>query len=113
MTPDPSFGVIITNRDRTNPLDACLGSLSVQETPPAWVVLADLGSQPPYRAALTALADRYLVSYLRIGYRGQWNKSLAFNTAFRWALDHLPAVTHVIQLDADAILHPRLLTKAA
>jgi hypothetical protein len=113
MTACPSFGVIITNRDRTNPLEACLGSLSVQETPPAWVVLADLGSQPPHRAALTALADRYLVSYLRIGYRGQWNKSLAFNTAFRWALDHLSPVTHVIQLDADALLHPRLLSKAA
>jgi GT2 family glycosyltransferase len=113
MTACPSFGVIVTNRDRTDPLEACLRSLSVQETPPAWVVLADLGSQPAHQAVLATLADRYGVSYLRIGYAGAWNKPLAFNTAFRWALGHLPAVTHVIQLDADAILHPRLLSKTA
>jgi hypothetical protein len=111
--PRPSFGVIITNRDRTLPLEACLRSLAVQDTPPAWVVLSDLGSQQPHKAALTALADLHGVSYLRIDHDGAWNKSLAFNTAFRRALCSLPAVTHVIQLDADMILHPRLLSKAA
>jgi Glycosyltransferase like family 2 len=111
--PGPSFGVIITNRDRAPPLHACLGSLAAQDTPPAWVLLSDLGSQQPHRAELTALADRYAVSYLRIDHDGAWNKSLAFNTAFRLALGSLPAVTHVIQLDADIILHPRMLSTAA
>jgi hypothetical protein len=109
----PSFGVIITNRDRTSPLDGCLGSLAAQQTPPAWVLLADLGSGPAHRAVLVELADRYRVSYLRIEHSGPWNKSLAFNTAFRLALRSLPAVTHVIQLDADIILHPHLLTRTA
>jgi hypothetical protein len=108
-----SLGVIITNRDRTGPLDACLCSLAVQHTSPAWVVLADLGSQPPHRAELLALAGRYGVSYLGIDHAGAWNKSLAFNTAFRRAMTCLPAVSHVIQLDADAILHPGLLSAAA
>jgi hypothetical protein len=111
--PCPSFGVIITNRDRSPPLDACLASLAAQDLPPAWVVLSDFGSQQPHRAALTGLADRYGVSYLRIDQGGAWNKSLAFNTAFRRALCSLPAVTHAIQLDADMILHPRLLSEAA
>lgn len=111
--PCPSFGVIITNRDRSLPLQACLGSLAAQDTPPAWVLLSDLDSRQPHRAALTALADRYRVSYLRIENDGAWNKSLAFNTAFRLALCSLPAVTHVIQLDADVILHPRMLSTAA
>jgi hypothetical protein len=110
--PRPSFGVIITNRDRTLPLEACLRSLAFQDTPPAWVVLSDLGSQQPHRAVLTALAERFGVSYLRIDHDGAWNKSLAFNTAFRQALSSLPAVSHVIQLDADMILHPSLLSKA-
>jgi len=112
-TPCPSFGVIITNRDRTPPLEACLRSLAVQDTPPAWVVLSDLGSQQPHRAVLTGLAERFGASYLRIDHQGTWNKSLAFNTAFRQALCSLPAVSHVIQLDADMILHPRLLSRAA
>jgi glycosyl transferase family 2 len=109
----PSLGVIITNRDRTGPLDGCLGSLAAQQAPPAWVLLADLGSAPPHRAAMAALADRYQVSCVRIGHSGPWNKSLAFNTAFRLALRSLPAVSHVIQLDADSILHPHLLTRTA
>lgn len=109
----PSFGVIITNRDRTRPLHACLGSLAAQHTPPAWVLLSDMGSQPPHRSALTALADRYQISYLRIDHDGVWNKGLAFNTAFRLALSRLPAVSHVVQLDADMISHPRLLSTAA
>jgi hypothetical protein len=103
--------VIITNRDRTAPLEACLGSLAVQDTPPAWVLLADLGSRPPHRSVMTSLAERYQVSYLRVEHDGAWNKSLAFNTAFRIALRSMPAVTHVIQLDADVILHPHLLTR--
>jgi len=107
-----SFGVIITNRDRTRPLEACLGSLAAQQAPPAWVVLADLGSRPAHRAEMTALAERFRVCYLRIEHSGPWNKSLAFNTAFRRALRSLPPVTHVIQLDADAICHPCLLSRA-
>ncbi len=79
---------------------------------PAWVMLSDLGSRQPHESALVALADCYRVSYLRIEHDGKWNKSLAFNTAVRTALRCLPAVTHVIQLDADMILHPRLLAKA-
>src|ERR1700690_191262 len=108
-----AFGVIITNRDRTEPLEGCLGSLAVQDAPPAWVLLADLGSRPSHRSAMAALARRYQVSYLRIEYSGPWNKSLAFNTAFRLALRSLPAVTHVIQLDADIILHPHVLSRTA
>lgn len=110
---DPSFGVIITNRDRTGPLAACLASLAVQDRPAAWVLLSDLSSGQPHRVTLTGLAERYGASYLRIEHDGAWNKSLAFNTAFRLALRGLPAVTHVIQLDADMILHPRLLGTAA
>ena len=37
-------GVVVTNRDRTGPMDTCLASLAAQQTPPAWVVIADLGS---------------------------------------------------------------------
>ena len=110
---DPNFGVIITNRDRTGPLDACLASLAAQGRPAAWVLLSDLSSGQPHRAALTRLAERYGASYLRINHDGAWNKSLAFNTAFRLALRCLPAVTHVIQLDVDVILHPGLLGKTA
>lgn len=111
--PGQRLGVIITNRDRSGPLGACLASLAIQEIPPTWVVISDLSSQPPHREALTALADSYGTSYLRIEHEGAWNKSLAFNTAFRLALSDLPRVTHVIQLDADMILHPSLLGKAA
>lgn len=111
--PGTTFGVIITHRDRPQPLRACLASLAGQHTPPAWVVLSDLGSQPPHRDALAALADHYGVSCLRIDHDGPWNKSLAFNTAFRRALCALPAVTHVVQLDADMILHPHLLGRTA
>jgi len=113
VAPRHSFGVIITNRDRTAPLDACLGSLAAQDTPPAWILLSDLGSTPAHRSALVALADRYQVSYLRIEHDSVWNKCLAFNTAFKLALRSLPAVSHVIQLDADMILHPHLLTTTA
>jgi hypothetical protein len=113
MAPGASFGVIITNRDRPRPVGACLASLAAQHTPPAWVVLSDLGSQPLHGAALAALAAHHGVSYLRIDHDGAWNKSLAFNTAFRRALCSLPAVTHVIQLDADMILHPQLLSRTA
>jgi hypothetical protein len=108
-----SFGVIVTNRDRTRPLDACLASLAVQDTPAAWTLISDLSIGQPHREALRRLADHYGASYLRIGYDGVWNKSLAFNTAFRLALRRLPAVTHVIQLDADVILHPGLLSRTA
>lgn len=107
------FGVIITNRDRARPLDACLASLAVQDAPAAWTLISDLSSGPPHREALIRLAGRYEASYLRIGYDGVWNKSLAFNTAFRLALRRLPAVTHVIQLDADMVLHPQLLSRTA
>jgi hypothetical protein len=106
---DLSLGVIITNRDRSDPLDACLASLSAQTEPPAWVVLSDLSSSERHRVALTTLADRYQISYLRIEHHGEWNKSLAFNTALR----QMPAVTRVIQLDADSIVHPELLSVAA
>ena len=109
----PSFGVIIPNRDRALPLDACLASLAAQDLRPAWVVLSDLSSRPPDRAVLTGLADRYGVSRIRIDHDGAWNKSLAFNTAFRLALRSLPATTHVIQLDADMVLHPHLLSRTA
>jgi GT2 family glycosyltransferase len=78
-------GVIITNRDRSDPLDACLASLSAQTEPPDWVVLSDLSSSERHRVALTALAASYQISYLRIEHQGEWNKSLAFNTALRRA----------------------------
>jgi hypothetical protein len=102
-------GVIITNRDRSDPLDACLASLSAQTEPPAWVVLSDLSSCGRHRSALTTLAAGYQISYLRIEHPGEWNKSLAFNTALR----QMPAVACVIQLDADAIVHPELLRMTA
>ena len=99
------FGVIITNRDRPEPLRACLTSLSAQTSPPAWVVLADLGSAPTGARTLANLAVDFGVSLLRIEYEGAWNQALAFNTALR----HMPPVTHAIQLDADMIMHPALL----
>jgi GT2 family glycosyltransferase len=107
---DITVGVIITNRDRVAPMDACLASISVQEKSPTWVLVSDLGSAPECAAALRAFADRYAVSYLRVEHNGQWNKGLAFNTALRAALRRLPRPSHVIQLDADMILHPRLVT---
>ncbi len=107
--PDRDFGVIITNRDRSDPLDACLASLAAQTVRPAWVVLSDLSSGERHQVALVALAASYQISYLRIEHHGGWNKPLAFNTALRW----MPAVECVVQLDADAILHPRLLSTTA
>ena len=101
----PEFGIIITNRDRPQPLHYCLQSLAAQVLSPAWVVIADLGSSPAGVAELQALADKFAISYLRIAYVGTWNQALAFNTALR----HMPPVDHVIQLDADMILHPYLL----
>jgi GT2 family glycosyltransferase len=103
------LGVIITNRDRSDPLDACLASIAAQTAPPAWVVLADLSSSERHRVALAGLAGRYQISYLRIEHDGRWNKSLAFNTALR----QMPAARCVVQLDADAILHPQLLSTTA
>lgn len=111
--PGSSFGVIITNRDRTGPLGACLASLAAQDIPPAWALLSDLGSTAGHRAALAGLADRHQVSYLRIEHAGEWNKPLAFNTAFKVAARSLPPVTHMVQLDADMILHPGLFAAAA
>ena len=102
---DLSFGVIITNRDRCEPLQACLTSLASQTLSPAWVALADLGSTPAGAQTLHNLARRFSVSYLRIEHQGAWNQALAFNTALR----HMPKTTHAVQLDADMILHPDLL----
>jgi hypothetical protein len=69
------------------------------------VTIADLGSSDDGAAALEEIADCFMISYLRISYFDLWNQALAFNTALR----HMPAVRHVIQLDADFILHPYLL----
>jgi hypothetical protein len=99
------LGIIITNRDRPQPLSHCLQSLAVQTAPPAWVAIADLGSSQRAAAELEALAERFGVSYLHIAHDGPWNQALAFNTALR----HMPAVAHVVQLDADMMLHPYLL----
>ncbi len=99
------LGIIITNRDRPRPLNACLRSLAVQSAKPKWVVIADLGSSAEGAAALEDLACRFSISYLQIAYFGTWNQALAFNTA----LCQMPAAGHVIQLDADFILHPYLL----
>jgi Glycosyl transferase family 2 len=99
------LGIIITNRDRPDPLNACLRSLAAQVARPAWVAIADLGSSDDGAAALEEIADCFMISYLQIPYFDQWNQALAFNTALR----HMPAVRHVIQLDADFILHPYLL----
>jgi hypothetical protein len=104
-TPRPTVGIVITNRDRVAPLAACLLSLAAQDTSPAWVALADLGSSTEAASHLARLARRYGVSYLRVEHTGRWNQALAFNTALR----HMPATSHVIQLDADMILHPALL----
>jgi len=99
------LGIIITNRDRADPLNACLRSLATQVAKPAWVAIADLGSSDEGGAALEEIADCFMISYLQISYFDRWNQALAFNTALR----HMPAVRHVIQLDADFILHPYLL----
>src|SRR5215831_16360621 len=99
------FGIIITNRDRPQPLRHCLRSLADQVLPPAWVVIADLGSSPTRAAELQAMAHNFSISYLGIAYDGTWNQALAFNTALR----RMPRADHVIQLDADMILHPYLL----
>ena len=101
----PELGIIITNRDRPQPLRQCLRSLTAQVSPPAWVVISDLGSSASAASELEALARDYSVSYLQIAYAGTWNQALAFNTALR----RMPPVTHVVQLDVDMILHPYLL----
>ena len=100
-----SLGVIITNRDRTETLRNCLLTLSIQAVQPRWVALADLGSEPRNARALKRLAKEFRAIYLRIDYTGPWNQGLAFNTALR----RMPAVSHVSQVDADMILHPRLM----
>ena len=83
-------------------------SLAAQTVPPAWVAIADLGSNASNAAALSQLARRHGVSYVRIEHHGPWNQALAFNTALR----HMPTSTHAVQLDADMILHPDLLRLA-
>ncbi len=98
------LGIVITNRNRPGPLSACLTSLVVQRARPQWVVLVDLGSSYSHRAALKRQARHYRVTYLRAEHP-EWNKGLAFNTA----LKHMPGSSHVMQLDADMILHPHLL----
>ncbi len=100
-----SFGVVITNRDRAWGMENCLGSLAHQTVLPSWVVIADLGSRPEAQCALSWQAERFGISYLRIDYRGRWNKALAFNTALR----AMPDVDYVIQLDADMIVAHDLL----
>jgi hypothetical protein len=99
------LGVIITNRNRPEPLRNCLLSLAVQKISPKWVVIADLGSALEPALALRRLANEYGVSYLEINFAHPWSQAPAFNTALR----HMPAVSHVVQLDADMILHPDLL----
>ena len=101
----PEFGIVITNRDRPQPLRQCLRSLAAQVSPPAWVAISDLGSSASAASELKALARDFGISYLQIAYTGIWNQALAFNTA----LLRMPPVTHVVQLDADMILHPYLL----
>jgi glycosyltransferase involved in cell wall biosynthesis len=100
-----NLGIVITNRDRAKPLRNCLVSLAVQPIQPRWVVIADLGSKPQTADQLHEIADEFAISYLHIAYFGPWNRSLAFNTALR----NMPEVSHVVQLDADMILHPFLL----
>jgi len=99
------LGIIITNRNRPEPLRKCLLSLAVQKTSPKWVVIADLGSDPRLALTLRRLTDEYGISYLEISYPHAWSPAPAFNTALR----HMPAASHVVQLDADMILHPDLL----
>jgi hypothetical protein len=100
------IGIVITNRDRPRPLRNCLVSLAAQNSPPAWVAIADLGSSDLAANELELLAESFGVSCLHIGYDGPWNQALAFNTALRY----MPPVSHVVQLDADMMLHPYLLT---
>lgn len=99
------IGVVVTNRNRPEPLRNCLVSLAVQSSPPAWVAIADLGSCEPAATQLEILAENFGVSCLHIAHDGPWNQALAFNTAFLY----MPPVSHVIQLDADMMLHPYLL----
>jgi hypothetical protein len=80
-------------------------SLAVQKTNPKWVVIADLGSDLGPARALRRLADEYRISYLEIARPQHWSKALAFNTALR----SMPSASHIVQLDADMILHPDLL----
>jgi hypothetical protein len=102
---DARFGIVITNRDRPRPLRNCLLSLAAQRRIPHWIVIADLGSGPDTSIRLQSLADEFQVSYLRIDSFGPWKQALAFNTALR----RMPEASHVVQLDADMVLHPYLL----
>jgi len=73
------------------------------------VVIADLGSQLENADCLRTLADEFQISYLRIDHSGPWNQALAFNTALR----NMPWASHIVQLDADMVLHPYLLELCA
>lgn len=97
-----SLGVIITNRDRVRPMEKCLQWLTNQAVQPAWVMVSDLGSEPSNAQELRRLCTKYRAIYLRIEHSGPWIKGLAFNTA----LKRSPSATHVINLDADIVLHP-------
>ena len=94
---DACFGIVITNRDRPQPLHSCLTSLATQSRTPHWVVIADLGSQPGNADCLRKLSDEFQISYLRIDHFGAWKQALAFNTALR----NMPWASHIVQLDAE------------
>ena len=98
------LGIVITNRNRPEPLSACLTSLAAQTVHTHWVCISDLGSSKIEARKLRGLAEEFAVSYLRIEHH-EWNKGLAFNTT----LKHMSPCSHVMQLDADMLLHPGLL----
>ncbi len=105
MAVEVEFGIIVTNRNRPQPLRNCLLSLATQKYAPRWVVISDFGSTAEYSGRLQQLAEEYGISYLLVGDRGPWRQSLAFNTALR----NMPEASHVVQLDSDMILHPYML----
>ncbi|WP_190811441.1 CDP-glycerol glycerophosphotransferase family protein [Flagellimonas sp. S3867] len=99
------FGIVITNRNRTENLEHCLQSIAAQSINPKWVAIANLGSDTWSSCSMAWTARRFGVSYLDIDYHGPWNKGLAFNTAVR----NMPEAEYIIQLDVDMILAPDLL----
>lgn len=109
MVKQVSLGVIITNRDRVEPMERCFQWLEKQRFRPSWIILSDLGSSAKNAKRLKALCSRYGATYLRIEHSGPWIKGLAFNTA----LKRSPPASHVINLDADIILHPDTLQRMA
>ena len=104
----PVVSVVVPLRDRAGTrLENCLRSVRWQKAPaPADVeiVLADYGSQAPFRAEIAALAAAHGAVHRVHETAAIWNRSAALNLGIRAATGH-----YVLCTDSDMILAPDFL----